>query len=136
LPEGHGGDPLEYANDLSQWLQNEPSDPANNLAVFWHVSRTANYAGSHTLSVDASAVAGIIPVVAMEIGYASCSACSTDGGSFIAMAMAYLDGLSPPQSYVAWFWSADDQPILISAYDGTATCGGTTYKAHLLATPH
>jgi hypothetical protein len=29
-----------------------------------------------------------------------------------------------------------DQPILISAYDGTATCGGTTYKAHLLATPH
>jgi hypothetical protein len=86
LPEGHGGDPLEYANDLSQWLQNEPSDPANNLAVSWHVYPNSNYTGSHTLSMDASAVAGIIPVVVMDIG--------------------------------------------------TATCGGTTYEAHLLATPH
>ncbi|HZL20913.1 MAG TPA: cellulase family glycosylhydrolase, partial [Polyangia bacterium] len=127
---------IEYANDLSQWLQNEPSDPANNLAVSWHVYPNSNYTGSHTLSMDASAVAGMIPIVATEIGDANCTAGSTDSGSFITMIMAYLDGLSPPQSYVAWSWSTDDQPILISNYDGTATCGGTTYKAHLLATPH
>jgi hypothetical protein len=48
--------------------------------------------------------------------------------------MTYLDGLTPPQSYLAWSWSTDDQPILISSYDGTPTCGGITYKAHLLAT--
>jgi len=79
----------------------------------------------------------MIPIVATEIGDASnCTAGSTDTGMFISMVMAYLDGLSPPQSYLAWSWSTDDQPILISAYDGTATCGGTAYKAHLLATPH
>jgi len=48
--------------------------------------------------------------------------------------MTYLDGLTPPQSYLAWSWSTDCQPILISSLDGTPTCGGITYKAHLLAT--
>jgi hypothetical protein len=50
--------------------------------------------------------------------------------------MDYLDGLNPPQSYLAWSWSTDDKPILISDYAGTPTCDGPTYKAHLLATPH
>jgi endoglucanase len=127
---------IEYANDLSQWLQNEPSDPANNLAVSWHVYPNSNYTGSHTLSMDASDVAGIVPIVATEIGDANCTSGSTDTNPYITMTMAYLDGLNPPQSYVAWSWSTDDQPILISNYDGTATCGGATYKAHLLATPH
>jgi hypothetical protein len=52
------------------------------------------------------------------------------------MVMSYLDGLSPPQSYVGWSWSTDDTPVLISNYNGTAVCSGPTYKAHLLATPH
>jgi hypothetical protein len=37
---------IEYANDLSQWLQNEPSDSANNLALSWHVYPNSNYIGA------------------------------------------------------------------------------------------
>ena len=85
-------------------------------------------------------VAGIVPIVATEIGGVldgSCTATSgTDSGSLITSVMSYLDGLNPPQSYVAWSWSTDDTPVLISNYNGTAVCSGPTYKAHLLATPH
>jgi hypothetical protein len=130
---------IEYANDLSQWLTYKPSDPANNFAASWHVYPNSNYTSSHTLMMDAMGVAGMVPIVATEIGgvLSGCSATSgTDNGSFITMAMTYLDGLSPPQSYVAWSWSTDDTPVLISNLNGTAACSGTTYKAHLLATPH
>jgi endoglucanase len=130
---------IEYANDLSQWLAYKPADPANNFAASWHVYPNSNYTSSHTLMMDAMGVAGMVPIVATEIGgvLSGCTATSgTDDGSFITMAMSYLDGLSPPQSYVAWSWSTDDTPVLISNLNGTATCSGTTYKAHLLATAH
>ena len=131
---------IEYSNDLSQWMTYKPTDPANNLAVSWHVYPNSNYTSNHTLMMDAMGVAGMVPIVATEIGGAldgSCTATSgTDNGSFITMAMSYLDGLSPPQSYVAWSWSTDDTPVIISNLNGTAACSGITYKAHLLATPH
>ncbi len=131
---------IEYANDLSQWLTYKPTDPVNNFAASWHVYPNSNYTSNHTLMMDAMGVAGMVPIVATEIGGAldgSCTATSgTDNGSFISTAMSYLDGLSPPQSYVAWSWSTDDTPVIISNLDGTAACSGITYKAHLLATPH
>ncbi|HTB60143.1 MAG TPA: cellulase family glycosylhydrolase [Polyangia bacterium] len=131
---------IEYSNDLSQWLTYQPTDPAHNFAASWHVYPNSNYTSNHTLMMDAMGVAGMVPIVATEIGGVldgSCTATSgTDSGSFITMAMSYLDGLSPPQSYVAWSWSTDDTPVLISSLNGTAACSGITYKAHLLATPH
>ena len=130
---------IEYANDLSQWLTYKPTDPANNFAASWHVYPNSNYTSSHTLMMDAMGVAGMVPIVATEIGgvLSGCSTTSgTDDGSFITMSMSYLDGLSPPQSYVAWSWSTDDTPVIISNLNGTAACAGITYKAHLLATPH
>ena len=49
------------------------------------------------------------------------------------MAWANTNGVS----YIAWTWDTwGNCGVLISNYDGTATCEGTTYKAHLLATPH
>jgi hypothetical protein len=127
---------IEYSNDLSQWLAYKPTDPANNIAVSWHVYPNSNYTSNHTLIMDANPVAGMVPIVATEIGDANCTAGATDSGAFITNVMNYLDGLSPPQSYLAWSWSTDTQPILISSYDGMPTCGGTTYQSHLLATPH
>ncbi len=130
---------IEYANDLTQWMTYKPTDPAGNMAASWHVYPNSNYTGSHTLMMDAGGVAGIVPIVATEIGgvLSGCTATSgTDDGSFITMVMSYLDGLSPPQSYVGWSWSTDDTPVLISNYNGTAVCSGPIYKAHLLATPH
>ncbi|HLK91917.1 MAG TPA: cellulase family glycosylhydrolase [Polyangia bacterium] len=130
---------IEYANDLSQWMTYKPTDPAGNFAVSWHVYPNSNYTSNHTLMMDAGSVAGVAPIVATEIGgvLTGCSATSgTDDGSFITNVMSYLDGLSPPQSYVAWSWSTDDTPVIISNYNGTPVCSGTTYKAHLLATAH
>jgi hypothetical protein len=131
---------IEYANDLSQWMTYKPTDPAGNIAASWHVYLNSNYTSNHSLKMDADAVAGIVPIVATEIGGildGSCTATSgSDDGSFITTVMTYLDGLTPPQSYVGWSWSTDDKPVLISNYNGTAACSGTTYKAHLLATPH
>jgi endoglucanase len=130
---------IEYANDLTQWMTYKPTDPAGNIAASWHVYPNSNYTSNHTLMMDAGGVAGIVPIVATEIGgvLSGCTATSgTDDGSFITMVMSYLDGLSPPQSYVGWSWSTDDTPVLISNYNGTAVCSGPTYKAHLLATPH
>jgi endoglucanase len=128
---------IEYANDLTQWLTYKPTDPANNFAASWHVYPNSNYTGSHTLMMDAMGVAGMVPIVATEIGGPNCTGTGTDdGGAFLTGTFTYLDGLSPPQSYVAWSWSTDDTPTLISNYDGTPGCSGATYKAHLLATPH
>ena len=128
---------IEYANDLTQWLTYKPTDPANNLAASWHVYPNSNYTGSHTLMMDAMGVAGMVPIVATEIGGPNCTGTATDdGGTFITKTFTYLDGLSPPQSYLAWSWSTDDTPTLISNYNGTTGCSGGVYKAHLLATPH
>ena len=89
------------------------------------------------LSTPPISVATMGTIPATEIGDATCTAgVMSDRGAFITGVTSYLDGLSPPQSYLAWSWSTDDQPIIISNYDGTPTCGGTFYKAHLLATPH
>ena len=118
---------IEYSNDLSQWLTYKPTDPANNFAASWHVYPNSNYTSGHTLMMDAMGVAGMVPIVATEIGgvLSGCTATSgTDDGSFITMAMSYLDGLYPPQSYVAWSWSTDDTPVLISNYNGTASAAG------------
>jgi hypothetical protein len=134
---------IEYANDLTQWMTYKPTDPANNIAASWHVYPNSNYTSNHTLMMDAGGVAGSVPIVATEIGgvLSGCTITNgtmsgSDDGSFITMVMSYLDGLSPPQSYIGWSWSTDDTPVLISKYDGTPACSGPTYKAHLLATPH
>jgi len=125
---------IEYANDLSQFVTYAPTDPASNFGASWHVYVGSNYTRNHSLSADASAVAAKFPIVAGEIGDDSTTpACN---GTFIGSVMSYLDGLTPPQSYLAWSWSTDDKPEIISDYAGTPYCDGPTYKAHLLATPH
>jgi endoglucanase len=125
---------LEYSNDLSQWLTYEPADPAGNLAVSWHVYSNSNYTSNHSFSADAAAVLAKVPIVATEIGDGvTPPACD---GKYITTVMDYLDAPGngvPPQSYLAWSWSTDNMPSIISNYDGTATCDGATYKAHLLA---
>jgi len=124
---------LEYSNDLSQWLTYEPADPAHNLGVSWHVYSNSNYTSNHTFSADALPVLAKVPIVATEIGDGEDPpACN---GQFIGTVMDFLDNPGsgiPPQSYLAWSWSTDNMPALLSAYPGTATCDGPTYKAHLL----
>jgi hypothetical protein len=117
----------EYANDLTSWLANEPTDPDHNLAASWH---SYNFNTCNSQSCWTSQVAPVIaqvPVVAGEIGENDC------GGSYINPLTTWLD--SQNTSYLAWAWNADfncsSGPGLITDYTGTPTAYGAAYKAHL-----
>jgi endoglucanase len=126
---------LEYSNDLSQWLTYKPTDPAQNIAASWHVYTGSNYTSSHSLASDAAFVLGSVPIVATEIGDSNTPpACN---GVFINQVMSLLDAPGtgiPPQSYLAWSWSTDNMPALLSSYDPvTATCDGPYFKTHVMS---
>jgi endoglucanase len=122
----------EYANDLTDWLQYEPTDPDNNLVASWH-----SYNGNtcDTLSCWTSEVEPVIekvPVIAGEIGEGDCA------GAYIDSLTSWLE--SQNTSFLAWTW--DDWangcatgPTLITDYAGDATAYGAAYKAILEALP-
>ena len=120
---------LEWANDLTQWLTYEPTDPDHNLAASWH---SYNFNACNNQSCWTSQVAPIIakvPVIAGEIGENDCA------DSYIDPLMTWLD--SEDTSYLAWAWNADfncaSGPGLITNYNGDATAFGTGYESHLQA---
>jgi endoglucanase len=118
----------EYSNDLTGWLQNEPTDPDHNLVASWH---SYNFNTCSTQSCWTSQVAPVIaqvPVVAGEIGENDCA------GSYINPLTTWLD--SQNTSYLAWAWNADfncsSGPGLVTDYvPGDPTAFGAAYKAHL-----
>jgi endoglucanase len=118
----------EYANDLTDWLQFEPTDPDNNLVASWH---SYNFNTCSTQSCWTSEVAPVIakvPVIAGEIGENDCA------GTYIDPLTSWLD--SENTSYLAWAWNADfncsSGPGLVTDYvPGDATAYGAAYKAHL-----
>jgi endoglucanase len=118
----------EYANDLTDWLQFEPTDPDHNLVASWH---SYNFNACSTQSCWTSQVAPVIaavPVIAGEIGENDCS------GSYINPLTTWLD--SESTGYLAWAWNADfncsSGPGLITDYvPGDPTAFGAAYKAHL-----
>ena len=120
---------LAYANDLTGWLANEPSDPDHNLAASWH---SYNFNACSSLACWTSEVAPVmaqVPVVAGEIGQNDCAS------GYISALMNWLDSQS--SSYLAWAWNADfpcaSGPSLITSYAGTPTSYGAGYQAHLQA---
>jgi endoglucanase len=117
----------ECANDLTDWLTYEPTDPDHNLVASWH---SYNFNTCSTQSCWTSEVAPVIaavPVVAGEIGENDCA----DG--YVDPLMTWLD--SEHTSYLAWAWNADfncsSGPGLISDYTGTPTGYGVGVEAHL-----
>jgi endoglucanase len=120
---------LEFANDLTQWLTYEPTDPDHNLVASWH---SYNFNACNTQSCWTSQIAPVIakvPVIAGEIGENDCA------DDYIDPLMTWLD--SKDTSYLAWAWNADFNcstgPGLITNYNGDATAYGAGYKAHLQA---
>jgi hypothetical protein len=118
----------EYSNDLTDWLQYEPTDPDHNLVASWH---SYNFNTCSTQSCWTSEVAPVIasvPVVAGEIGENDCS------GSYIDPLTAWLE--SENTSFLAWTWDdwsggCSSGPTLITDYTGTPTTYGAAYKAVL-----
>jgi hypothetical protein len=122
---------LAFSNDLTQWLQFKPTDPANNLVAAWHSYNFNTCSNQACWTSQVAPVAASVPVVAGEIGENDC------GGSYITSLMSFLD--SQGISYLGWTWNAWDcssGPSLISDYSGTATAFGAPFKAHLLSLPH
>jgi len=125
-----------YANDLSGWLSNEPTDPDHQLAASFH-----NYYGEacDTTSCWGTTIAGVaahVPVVTGEFdqGYDCASPPSGPAGltTFDTTYMRWADATGV--SYLAWGWwvlgntsspcsslgGGSDNYALISEYTGTA----------------
>jgi hypothetical protein len=121
---------LAYSNDLTQWLQYEPSDPRHNLVASWH---SYNFNTCAALACWTSQIAPVIarvPVVPGEIGENDCA------GTYINPLMSWLD--STRTGYLAWTWDAwagacATGPVLITDYNGAPTAYGAAYQAHLKA---
>ncbi|MEV4420399.1 cellulase family glycosylhydrolase [Patulibacter sp. NPDC049589] len=133
---------LDYANDLSTWLANVPTDPAPQRAL---VASFHAYAGAACADVVCwGAGAGTIhaagyPVVTGEIGQYDC------GADHVQRYTDWADARGI--SYLAWTWNAEVRldgtptgwdcaasPALLERYDGTPTDAyGLAYCRHLLA---
>ena len=117
----------EYANDLTGWLQFEPTDPDHNLVASWHSYNFNTCSSQSCWTSQVAPVAASVPVVAGEIGENDCA------GSYITPLTTWLE--SENISFLAWAWNADfacsSGPGLITDYTGTPTAYGAAYKAIL-----
>jgi endoglucanase len=122
---------LAYANDLTGWLADEPTDPDRGLAASWH---SYNFNACSTVTCWTTQVAPVIahvPLVAGEIGENDC------GPGYVTAVTNWLD--SESSSYLAWAWNADFScaagPSLITSYAGAPSPYGAGYRAHLKSLP-
>ena len=118
----------EYANDLTGWLANEPTDPDHNLVASWHSYNFNTCSSQSCWTSQIAPVIAQVPVIAGEIGENDCA------GGYITPLTTWLD--SQNTSYLAWAWNADfncsSGPGLVTDYvPGDPTAYGAVYKSHL-----
>ena len=121
----------EFSNDLTEWLQFEPTDPDHNLVASWHSYNFNTCSNQSCWTSQVAPVIAQVPVIAGEIGENDCS------GSYINPLTTWLE--SEKASFLAWAWNADfpcsSGPGLITDYTGTPTAYGAAYKSILQALP-
>ena len=118
---------LAFANDLTQWLRYEPSDPDDNLAASWH---SYNFNSCSSRSCWISQISPVIahaPVIVGEIGENDCA------DTYVDPLMNWLDSTST--GYLAWTWNAaapcSASPRLITDYSGDPTAYGRDLRSRL-----
>src|SRR5271165_5627052 len=122
----------EYSNDLTGWLQYEPTDPDHNLVASWHSYNFNTCSSQSCWTSQIAPVIAAVPVVAGEIGENDCA------GTYIDPLTTWLE--SENTSFLAWTWDdwsggCSSGPTLITDYTGTPTNYGAGYKAILQALP-
>jgi len=122
----------EYSNDLTSWLQYEPTDPDHNLVASWHSYNFNTCSSQSCWTSQIAPVIASVPVVAGEIGENDCA------GTYINPLTTWLE--SQKTSFLAWTWDnwsggCSSGPTLITDYTGTPTNYGAAYKAILQALP-
>ena len=120
---------LNYADDLSAWLEYEPVDPLNQIAASWHSYDYNSCTNTACWESTIEPVAEQVPVIAGEIGETDCTS------SYVDPLMAWMNQMGI--SYLAWAWttsaSCGGYPSLITDYDGTPTAYGAGVEANLQA---
>jgi endoglucanase len=118
---------IGWANDLTQWLRDEPADPDHNLVAAWHSYNFNRCVSPACWNRQIAPVIAKVPVIAAEIGQNGCA------DSYIDPLMNWLDARST--GYLAWAWNADfncsSGPSLITNYTGIPTAYGAGYRSHL-----
>ena len=121
---------IDYANNLSQWLQYQPTDPLNSLVAEFHEygDNTCHDAGCWNTQL--LAVAQQAPLLTGELGESVNGTCAH---SFLDSYMAWADAHGV--SYQGWTWDTwGGCGVLITDYAGTPTSGfGQGFQAHLAA---
>jgi hypothetical protein len=137
---------LDYADDLSQWVEHAPDDPLNQEAASFH-----NYMGKECDNVgcwnsEVAPVAANVPVVTGEFAEDNYEepSCPEGPNNFDEEYMDWAD--QHGVSYLAWAWIVLSQAeveqegcsafYLIKDYGGTpGSVNGITVHNHLLSLP-
>ena len=130
-----------WAQDLSLWAANKPSDPLNQVAAVWHAYPNSGTVGDPQAALPkwgsvaytwtASVLTAGYPVIATEFG--DHDAAGTVGSPFVSNLLPWADAHGV--SYTGWTWDpwADADNVLIKDASGTPTDGYGVYtKAHYL----
>jgi len=119
---------IAYSNDVSQWLQYEPTDPLQSLIASVHIYNFNTCNTTACWNTTIAPVAAKVPVIAGEIGENDCA------DTFINPLMSWFD--QQGISYLAWSWNpynCASGPSLITDFNGDPTAFGAGFKTHLLS---
>ena len=119
---------LNWANDLSGWLANEPSDPLHQLVASAHIYNFTGCSTSTCWNQTLAPVAASVPLVTGELGENDCSS------GFINSYMSWADSVGV--SYLGWTWdtwNCRSGPALITSYSGSPTAFGAGLQTHMAA---
>lgn len=125
---------IDYANNCSGWLQNEPVDPLHNLIAEAHIYGKNTCDTVSCFNSQIAPVAAQVPVIFGETGEtfdgSDCNNSSTNISAFMGWADQHNIG------YQAWVWDTwgSCNLSLITNYNGTPFgVYGNFVKSHLLA---
>jgi hypothetical protein len=120
---------IDYANDMSQWLANRPTD--GQLVASWHNYDSQACSTQACWDATIAPIAAQLPVVAGEFGQTDC------GDDHLTSFMNWADARGV--GYLIWAWWVLPDPscsvlAVLADVSGTPRApNGTALKAHLAA---